>query len=253
MIERGAGQLILPGSHEPVIGNATTGLIYSGAPGTRLTASDLQSRLFLRLPDALLRRKLEALLDGQRVGSLVFEPVFDQTRGAGATIRRMSDFLFAELEHSDTLLTNEIAIRSFEDHLALCVLLGLPHNYTERLQRQKANAAPGNVRRAEAFMRASAGTPLTIAQIAEAAGCGVRALQIAFHRFRGTSPMQVLQQARLEQARAEILRPGQRQSLARIAAEYGFSSPTRFAQSFRRKYGVYPSEILRVRPDTFGG
>ena len=165
----------------------------------------------------------------------------------------MSDFLFAELEHSDTLLTNEIAVRLFEDNLALCLLLGLPHNYTERLARQKAPAAPGSVRRAEAFMRANASLPLTIAEISEAAGCGVRALQIAFHRFRGTSPMQVLQQARLEQARAEILRPGQRQSLARIAAEHGFSSPTRFAQSFRRKYGVYPSEMLRDRPDTLAG
>jgi len=253
MIERGAGQLVLPGSHEPVIGNATTGLIYSGEPGTRLTASDLQSRLFLRLPDALLRRKLEALLDGQRVGSLVFEPVFDQTRGAGATIRRMSDFLFAELEHSDTLLTNEIAIRSFEENLALCLLLGLPHSYSERLGRQKAAAAPGSVRRAEEFMRANAGMPLTITEIAVAAGCGVRALQIAFHSFRGTTPMQVLQQARLEQARTEMLRPGQTQSLARIAAEYGFSSPTRFAQSFRRKYGVYPSELLLERRDILAG
>ena len=253
MIERGAGQLVLPGSHKPVIGNATTGWIYSGEPGTRLTASDLQSRLFLRLPTMLLRRKLEALLDGQRVESLTFEPVFDQTRGAGATIRRMSDFLFAELEHSDTLLTNEIAIRSFEDNLALSVLLGLPHNYSERLGRQKAAAAPGNVKRAEAFMRANAGMPLTIAEIAEAAGCSVRALQIAFHRFRGTTPMRVLQQARLEQARTEMLRAGQRQSLARIAAEHGFSSPTRFAQSFRRKYGVYPSEMLREGRPTPSG
>ena len=65
MIERGAGQLILPGSDEPVIGNATTGLIYSVEPGTRLTASDLQRHLFLRLPTMLLRRKLEALLDRQ--------------------------------------------------------------------------------------------------------------------------------------------------------------------------------------------
>jgi AraC-like DNA-binding protein len=247
MIERGAGQLLLPGSREPVTGDATTGLIYSGEPGTRLTASDLQSRLFLRLPAALLRRKLETLLDGQRVGSLAFEPVFDQTRGAGATIRRMADFLFAELEHSDTLLTNEIAIRCFEENLALCVLLGLPHNYTERLGNQKAAAAPGNVKRAEAFMQANAGLPLTIGEIAEAAGCGVRALQIAFQRFRGTTPMRVLHQARLEQARAEMLRVGQTKSLVRIAAEHGFSSPTRFAQSFRRKYGVYPSEVQRER------
>jgi AraC-like DNA-binding protein len=247
LIERGAGRLILPGSHEPVIGNATTGLIYSGVPGTRLTASDLQSRLFLRLPTMLLRRKLEALLDGQQVDSIEFQPMFDQMRGAGATVRRMSDFLFAELEHSDTLLTNEIAIRSFEENLALCLLLGLPHNYTERLGRQKAAAAPGNVRRAEAFIRANAGLPLTIAEIAEAAGCSVRSLQMAFHRFRGTTPMRVLQQARLEQARTEMLRAGQTDSLARIAADHGFSSPTRFAQSFRRKYGVYPSEILRER------
>jgi hypothetical protein len=85
--------------------------------------------------------------------------MFDQTRGAGATICRMLDFLFTELEHSDTLLTNEIAIRSFEENLALCILLGLPHNYTEKLGRQKPAAAPANVRRAEAFMRANAGMP----------------------------------------------------------------------------------------------
>jgi len=246
MIEQGASQLVFPGTHESETGNATMGYIYRGEPGLRATASG-QSRLLLRLPTALLQRKLEALLDGQKIEAIAFKPMFDQTRGAGATIRRMFDFLFAELEDPDTLLTNELAIRSFEDNIALALLLGLLHNYTERLGRQKAAAAPGNVKRAEAFMRANAGMPLTIAEIAEAAGCGVRALQIAFHRFRGTTPMRVLRHARLEQARAEMLRADQTESLARIAAEHGFSSPTRFAQSFRRKYGVYPSEVLRER------
>jgi len=63
-------------------------------------------------------------------------------------------------------------------------------------------------------MRANAGMPPTIAQIAEAAGCGVRALQIVLHRFRSATPMQVLQQARLEQARTEVLRE-RRLALAR--------------------------------------
>ena len=253
IIERGANRLTLPGTNEPLTGNTTTGFLYSIRPGVRVTASDLQDRLFLRLPASLIRRKLAALLDGQSVEAIEFHPMFDQARSAGATIRRMLDYLFAELEHSDTLLTNEIAIRSFEENLALCLLLGLPHNYTERLGRQKASAAPGSVRRAEEFMRAKAGMPLTITEIAEAAGCGVRALQLAFRRFRGTTPMRVLQQARLEQARTEILRPGQVQSLARIAAEHGFSSPTQFAQFFRRKYGVYPSEMLRERRDALAG
>ena len=43
------------------------------------------------------------------------------------------------------------------------------------------------------------------------------------------------------------------ESLSRIAAEHGFSSPTRFAQSFRRKYDVCPSEMLRDRYDTLAG
>jgi hypothetical protein len=42
-----------------------------------------------------------------------------------------------------------------------------------------------------------------------------------------------------------MLRVGRAESLARIAAEHAFSSPTRFAQLFRRKYGVYRSEMLR--------
>ena len=109
------------------------------------------------------------------------------------------------------------------------------------------------MRRAEEFMRANAAMPLTIAEIAEAAGCSIRALQIAFHRFRGTTPMRVLQQARLEQARTEMMRGGRAESLARIAAEHRFRSPTRFAQSFRRKYGVYPSEMLRERRFTLAG
>ena len=69
--------------------------------------------------------------------------MFDQTRGAGATIRRMFDFLFAEVEHYDTLLTNEIAIRSFEENLAFCLLLRLPHSYSKRLGRQKLCRSSG--------------------------------------------------------------------------------------------------------------
>jgi AraC-like DNA-binding protein len=186
-------------------------------------------------------------LDGRAAESVVFQPTFDQTRGAGATIRRTLGFLFAELEHSDSLLANGIAIRSFEEHITVCLLLGLPHNHSQRLYRQRTAAAPANVRRAEEFMRDNACAPLTIEAIANAAGCSVRALQLAFRRFRGTTPMAALQRVRLEAARAEMLRGERVHSLARIAAEHGFSNPSRFAQLFRTAYGAYPSEVLRTR------
>jgi transcriptional regulator GlxA family with amidase domain len=154
--------------------------------------------------------------------------------------------LFTELEHSDSLLTNNITIGSFEEHLALCLLLGLPHSRSERLLQQRAAAAPANVKRAEEFMRANAREPLTIETIGNAAGCSIRALQLAFRHFRGITPMAALQRLRLAAARAAIMRIEPGQTLARIAAEHGFSNPSRFAQLFRRTYGAYPSEALRA-------
>ena len=53
--------------------------------------------------------------------------------------------------------------------------------------------------------------------------------------------MATLRRIRLEEAREEMLRAGRAQSIARIAAGHGFSKPSRFAQLFRRTYGVYPS------------
>jgi AraC-like DNA-binding protein len=249
VFERGGARFVLPGGEEPAIAHSSAGATYSDEPGFGAITSDGNSRLMLTLPAGLLHQKLEAQLDGEQAGAVALQPVFDATRGAGATIRRMLNFLFTELEHSDSLLTNEVAIRSFEEHLALCLLLGLPHNHSERLLRQRAAAAPANVKRAEEFMRANAREPLTIEAIANVAGCSVRSLQLAFRSFRGTSPMSVLQRVRLEAARAEMLRSEQGQSLARIAAEHGFSNPSRFAQLFRRTYGAYPSEALRPRSE----
>jgi AraC-like DNA-binding protein len=249
VFERGGGRFVLPGGHEPAIVHASVGAVYSDEPGFLATTSDENSRLMLTLPAGLLHQKLEALLDGKQAGSVAFEPVFDVTRGAGATIRRMFNFLFTELEHPDSLLTNKVAIQSYEEHLALCLLVGLPHSYSERLLRQQTAAAPANIKRAEEFMHANAREPLTIEAIADAAGCSIRALQLTFRRFRGTTPMAALQRLRLEAARTEILRADRAQSLARIAAEHGFSNPSRFAQLFRRTYGAYPSEALRTRRD----
>jgi AraC-like DNA-binding protein len=247
VFERGAGRVVLPGSDEPVIGSAAAGWIWGGEPGTWGASSDGASRLFLRMPARLLRQRLEALLDGQKVESIAFQPVFDPTSGAGATIRRMLGSLFAELEHSDSLLANEIAIRSFEEHLELCLLLGLPHNHSERLGRQNAPAAPRNVRRAEEFMRANAEEAVTIEEVAQSAGCSVRALQLAFRRFRDITPMEALRRIRLGQARQDIARPDGSQSVIDVAAKFGLANPGRFATQYKRAFGELPSEALHRR------
>jgi hypothetical protein len=93
VFERGAARVILPGSDEPVLGNAAKGVIVPSGPGTKGAATDDTVQQLLRLPITLLSDRLKALLDGQRVDAVAFQPGFDQTRGAGATLRRMLDFL----------------------------------------------------------------------------------------------------------------------------------------------------------------
>jgi AraC-like DNA-binding protein len=247
IFERGGAQLVVPGGKQPQSVPVSTGAIYYDAPGFRAITSDDNSRLMLTLPTRLLRYKLEALLEGRQVGSIAFQGMFDATRGAGATIRRMTNSLFVELAQSDSLLTNEIAIRSFEEHLTLCVLLGLPHNYSSALQRQKAMTTPASVRRAEEFLRAYAGEAITIEKIAHAVGCSVRALQRAFLQFREMTPMEALRRVRLEQAREELIRPAGSGSVIETAAKFGFTNAGRFASQYKNIYGEYPSESLRRR------
>jgi AraC-binding-like domain len=93
LVER-ASQAVQPRSDEPAMGNAEISLIFGGEPGTRFAANDDIVRFNLWVPARLLRERLEVLLDGQEVGSLAFQPLIDQTRGAGATIRRLLSFLF---------------------------------------------------------------------------------------------------------------------------------------------------------------
>src|SRR5215831_4961691 len=206
LFQRGAGRLGRPGLQEPAIADTTTGLIRNNEPDTWSDHTDGSCRTGLCVPAVLFYRRLEALLDGEQIGSFAFRPTFDTTRCPGTTIRRMIDWLFAELAEGDTLLANQTAIRSFQEHLLLCLLLGLPHSHSERLLRQRTAAAPANVKRAEEFLRANAEEAVTIETVAQAAGCSVRALQLAFRRFRNTTPMEALRHIRLEQARAEIAR-----------------------------------------------
>jgi AraC-like DNA-binding protein len=247
LVTQGGLRLASPEHREDLVADASKGLIYRGRPGTRLLTSDNDARLNLWIPDELLQPALERLIEAPVYGDIVFDPQIRwDAPGPAASIRGIFQHLTDDLSRSDSPLSNALAGRAFEEWAIYSVLLGLRHSHTKRLEQQRMAAAPRNVRRAEEFMRANAGAPLTIAEIADAAGCSIRALQMAFRSFRETTPMRALQRARLEQARADVLRADQRVSLARIAAEHGFSNPSRFAQLFRRTYGVYPSQATRT-------
>jgi AraC-like DNA-binding protein len=107
---------------------------------------------------------------------------------------------------------------------------------------------PDAVRRAAAFIEAHADQPVTLADIAAAAGVTGRALQSAFRRSYDTTPVGYLRQARLERAYTELRDADAAAgvTVAAVARRWGWTSPSQFAAAYQRRFGEPPSRTLRT-------
>ncbi|MDI9904492.1 AraC family transcriptional regulator [Rhodococcus sp. IEGM 1406] len=85
----------------------------------------------------------------------------------------------------------------------------------------------------------------TAAEMAEVAGVSVRRLQEGFRQYVGRSPSECLLDIRLERVHADLVDADDSTTVTDVAVRWGFTHTGRFASSFRRKYGVLPSEVFR--------
>ena len=100
---------------------------------------------------------------------------------------------------------------------------------------------PSALRKAVAFIESEAARPIRLADIADAAGIGGRALQYDFVRHHHTTPMRYLRSVRLARAHRDLQAADPNdETVASIAARWGFSSPGRFAMQYRSAYGRAP-------------
>jgi len=143
--------------------------------------------------------------------------------------------------HDDPILSVEL-----HRHALMTTLSSFHTPYVDAVQRaHQRTAAPRTVRRAIAHIEAHAPEPLTLEDIAEAAGISSRGLQHAFRRALDTTPMEYLRLVRVVGAH-EDLRSGNRVSVAEVARRWGFSSASRFARYHRQHYGQNPAQVVRM-------
>ncbi|NMN98300.1 AraC family transcriptional regulator [Antrihabitans stalactiti] len=83
----------------------------------------------------------------------------------------------------------------------------------------------------------------TLADMACIAGTSVRRLQEGFAQYMEVSPTAALLDIRLNRAHDDLARGAG--SVADISARWGFSSSSRFAAAYKRRYGTSPSEVRR--------
>ncbi|GAA4872314.1 helix-turn-helix transcriptional regulator [Actinomycetospora straminea] len=106
---------------------------------------------------------------------------------------------------------------------------------------------PATLRRAIAFLEEHAAGDVDVADVAAAAGLGVRGLQMTFRRWHSTTPLGHLREIRLARAHQELQASDPRQTtVADVAHRWHFTHPGRFSVTYRRRYGCSPSETLRA-------
>ncbi|MCJ2010884.1 helix-turn-helix domain-containing protein [Methylobacterium sp. J-092] len=102
------------------------------------------------------------------------------------------------------------------------------------------------IRAALDYIEAHLSDPLTLADIATAAGISVRSLQDRFRQAIGQTPVQFIIDRRLRKVHHDLTaRGGATLSIAEVAARWGFVHMSDSGQRYRRLYGCAPSETRR--------
>lgn len=136
---------------------------------------------------------------------------------------------------------------SLERLLVATALTVFPNTaLTDPTIEDRRDAHPDTLRRAIAFIEANPHRDITAADIAAAACVTIRAVQLAFRRHLGTTPMGYLRSVRMAHAHAELMAADRtRTTVTQIAGRWGFLSPSRFSAAYRQVYGRLPSQTLR--------
>lgn len=103
------------------------------------------------------------------------------------------------------------------------------------------------LKRAIDYIQANLSHPLTLADVAAAAGLSVRSLQDKFRQETGRTPVQFIIDQRLARAHEDLLAVAKATwSIAEIARHWGFVHVSDFGQRYRRLYGCTPSQTRRA-------
>ncbi len=189
-----------------------------------------------------LQRQLTRLLGRPLERPLHFELGMDLGTPAARAFRSVVDMLVRELDDG----LPPTALAEVAQLLMTRLLLAQPGSHTEALARPQGGVPPKLIRQAAELIEAHADEPLTVADVAEAVGVGVRALQEGFRRHLDTTPMAYLREIRLRRAAAELAAADPaRVTVTDVAARWGFLQLGRFSVRYKELIGESPSTTLR--------
>jgi AraC-like DNA-binding protein len=214
---------------------------------TRMTWQNNCAQIILLVDRRLLEQRAAAL-SGRPATAVEFEPAVELSSSGGQALQSQ---ILAFVDLAERLgpqrQLSPIAAANMRETLLGGLLHGQRHSASDAIDRfgGRAAALPPPLRRAREFLHAHAEEPLDLAQLAKAAGTGIRALQLGFQRHFGTSISEMLRDIRLSHLNARLAIASADESITEIAFELGFTHLSRMASAYRAKFGETPSATLR--------
>ena len=240
----------LAGDGEHIVGSTCTqvsvasGVVISPGDTVNLRFRSAFDHFVLIFSSTPLLKKLESLIGMSAIAPLTFIAEVNYERPAAQSLRRLVLLLAEELS-SDVAGMPPLALEEFEQTLLVSYLCSNENNYTTVLSSDSRMSAPWQVRRAEEYIAANWDRPLTIEALSAATNVSARSLFHSFKKARGYSPMALVKQTRLDQARKMLLRPEPSTSVTSVGHACGFGNLGHFAADYFARFGERPSSTLR--------
>lgn len=220
-------------------------LCIGNCPGAHWSAHTHQPHAAITgLPETLLRDVARGVPGGARPWRLLDHEPIPGGVGLWRTTAAYVDTLLADPTAHAPLLIGSVARLLAATALTVFPNTAWPDPGAIDDRRDGHSAT---VDRAIAFIEADPGRDITVVDIAAAARVTPRAVQYAFQRHLGMTPMAYLRRIRLEAAHQDLrdADPAGGTTVTTVANRWGFAHLGRFATAYRTAYGHSPSHTLR--------
>ncbi|WP_431324663.1 helix-turn-helix transcriptional regulator [Rhizobium sp. YTU87027] len=205
---------------------------------------DAGNHLVFAFEAAALGKALSVLLGKSALSGSELDEEIDLDLPTGSHLAGLVDLIWDCIDAPEAHRLGCKAVHCLVQSVVTALCWAIVASPLRRKGRSASPAMPWHVKRAIGYMRANLGHSMTVASIAREAGISVRALQLAFRRFKGTTPLSYLQAMRLAAAREELLNSTSPPSISTVARKAGFTHMGRFAAAYSEAYGETPSETF---------
>lgn len=238
-----AGRARVEHRGEETVTSPTRAAILNPDRPARLQWGEACRKLLVQIDRTHLETVACALTGAPLPGPIRFDPAVDLTAPSGRRLLRIITAC-VEAAESGELFARPLRAGDLrvEHDLAHALLSLQPSNVSHILDRADQQARPRAIRLAIDYMHANLAEPITLSDIAGAAGVNIRTLQKGFQRLFGLTPMQVLRNVRLDAARYHLMARRDPPSVTEVAFSCGFSHLGRFSRDYRARFGHAPSE-----------